>query len=92
MKISAMSIAFRSLYRSEMEITDFIRYCAQAGLDGVEISSVDEEGIEQEVDQALQETGLAVCSYNCRAGFLGCSEREMTSFVFKLMAKSGTYC
>ena len=39
MKISLMSIAFRDLYRKgEMDVSDFIRICAQLGLDGVEIS------------------------------------------------------
>jgi len=77
MKISAMSIAFRSLYREgEMQVSDFIRYCARIGLDGVEITRVDEEGVEEEVEEALKETGLVVASYNFGVGLLSSDEGE----------------
>jgi len=78
MKISAMSIAFRSMYREEMQVSDFVRYCARTGLDGVEIARADEEGVEEEVGEALKETGLVLASYNFGVGLLSSDEGNRT--------------
>ena len=85
MKISVMSIAFRDLYRKgEIGISDFIRICAQLGLDGVEITGVDEavcaskEGVHGSVEGALEETGLTVSSYNLNVPLLSADETERT--------------
>lgn len=80
MKISLMSIAFRNLYREgTMEVSDFVRYCAQLKLDGVEITCSDEEGIYGKVEQALEETGLIVSSYNLNLPLLSVDKAERTA-------------
>ena len=79
MKISVMSIAFRELYRKgEMDVSDFVRICAQLAVDGVEITRSDEQGVEQRTEQALKETGLAVSSYNLSAAILSADQARQT--------------
>ena len=42
-----------------------MRFCADIGLDGIEIIQSQEAGCEDLLDDALAQTGLAVCSYVC---------------------------
>lgn len=80
MKLSMMSILFRAQYREgTVAISDFIRYAAETGVEGVELTRVDETGAEKDVDAALAQTGLAVASYNVRVALLSAEAAERSA-------------
>lgn len=76
MKLSAMTCAFLPCFRDRTaRMGDFVRFCADLGLDAIEIIQSQEVGLERELDAALTETGLAVCSYVSVVDLL-CPDRD----------------